>query len=104
MAQAVGILEVFGLTTAFVAADAACKAANVTLENFDKNKPANADKLPVPLLVTIKIRGEVAAVEAGLKAARAVAEEMTGVVAEHLIPNPSEDTEKMLELSGMDKR
>lgn len=104
MAQAVGILEVFGLTAAFVAADAACKAADVTLENFDKNKPANADKLPVPLLVTIKIRGDVSAVKAGLEAARRVAEEMTGVVAEHIIANPSEDTEKMLKLSGMDKR
>ena len=29
---------------------------------------------------------------------------MTGVVAEHIIPNPAEDTEKMLKLSGMDKR
>ena len=104
MANAVGILEVFGLTTAFVAADAACKAADVTLENFDKNKPANADKLPVPLLVTIKIRGDVSAVEAGLNAAREVAESLTGVVAEHIIPNPAEDTEKMLKLSGMDKR
>ena len=44
MAEAVGILEVFGLATAFVAAgDAGCKAANVRLEVFDKNKPANAD-------------------------------------------------------------
>ena len=45
MAEAVGILEVFGLATAFVAADAGCKAANVRLEVFDKNKPANADSL-----------------------------------------------------------
>ena len=51
MAEAVGILEVFGLATAFVAGDAGCKAANVRLEVFDKNKPANADSLPVPLLV-----------------------------------------------------
>ncbi len=43
MAEAVGILEVFGLTTAFVAGDAGCKAANVRMEVFDKNKPANAD-------------------------------------------------------------
>ena len=63
MARAVGILEVYGLTTAFVAADAACKAADVVLENFDKNKPANAESLLVPLLVTIKIRGDVAAVQ-----------------------------------------
>ena len=59
MAEAVGILEVFGLATAFVAGDAGCKAANVRLEVFDKNKPANADSLPVPLLVCIKFRGSV---------------------------------------------
>ncbi len=63
MAEAVGILEVFGLATAFVAADAGCKAANVRLEVFDKNKPANADSLPVPLLVCIKFRGSVADVD-----------------------------------------
>ena len=57
MAEAVGILEVFGLATAFVAGDAGCKAANVRLEVFDKNKPANADSLPVPLLVCVKFRG-----------------------------------------------
>ena len=33
------MLEVFGLATAFAAADAGCKAGNVRLENFDKNKP-----------------------------------------------------------------
>ena len=103
MARAVGILEVYGLTTAFVAADAACKAADVVLENFDKNKPANAESLPVPLLVTIKIRGEVAAVQSALEAARQAAESLTGVVAQHIIPNPEDDTEKMLKLSGMDK-
>lgn len=74
MAQAVGILEVFGLTTAFVAGDAGCKAANVRMEVFDKNKPANADSMPVPLLVTVKYRGSVtdvtAAVEAGEQAAK----------------------------------
>ena len=58
MGEAVGILEVFGLVCAFMAADAGCKAGNVWLEPFDKNKPANADSLPVPLLVTIKFRGD----------------------------------------------
>ena len=57
MAQAVGFLEVYGLVAAFAAADAGCKAANVTLETFDRNKPANADSLPVPLLITVKYRG-----------------------------------------------
>lgn len=39
MGEAVGILEVFGLVCAFMAADAGCKAGNVWLEPFDKNKP-----------------------------------------------------------------
>ena len=104
MAKAAGILEVYGLATAFVAADAGCKAADVTIENFDKNKPANADKLPVPLLVTIKFRGEVAAVEAAMDAAAAAAQSMSGIVSRHVIPNPEGATEKMLKLSGLDKR
>ena len=68
MAKAVGILEVFGLVAGFVAADAGCKAADVAIENFDKNKPGNADALPVPLIVSIKFRGDVAAVEAAVEA------------------------------------
>ena len=39
MGEAVGMLEVFGLATAFAAADAGCKAGDVSLETFDKNKP-----------------------------------------------------------------
>ena len=34
--RAIGFLEVYGLVCAFIAADAGCKAANVTLEPFDK--------------------------------------------------------------------
>ena len=103
MAEAVGILEVFGLATAFVAADAGCKAANVTLENFDKNKPANADELPVPLIVAVKFRGSVTDVEAAVEAAVKRANEITGVITTYIIPRPEGDTEKMLKLSGLDK-
>ena len=101
--EAVGILEVFGLVAAFAAGDAGCKAADVHLEIFDKNKPANADKLPVPLIVTIKYRGTVedvkAAIEAGIEAANAI----SGVVSHHIIPRPEADTEKMLKISALDK-
>ena len=34
--EAVGLLEVFGLVCAFLAADAGCKAANVHLQVFDR--------------------------------------------------------------------
>ena len=103
MAEAVGILEVFGLTTAFVAGDAGCKAANVRMEVFDKNKPANADSLPVPLLVTVKYRGSVADVTAAVEAGEAAAMTTGGVVTKHVIPNPEDGTQKMLKISALDK-
>ncbi len=103
MQQAVGMIEVFGLATAFAAADAGCKAADVTIETFDKNKPGNADALPVPLIVMIKFRGSISNVRAALEAAERTAESLAGVVAKHEIASPEEDTEKMLKLTGMDK-
>lgn len=103
MGEAVGILEVFGLSCAFMAADAGCKAGNVRLENFDKNKPGNADALPVPLLVTIKFRGSITDVEAAMEAGIKRANELSGVVQSYVIPRPTEDTEKMLKLNAFDK-
>lgn len=100
--EAVGILEVFGLVTAFMAADAGCKAGNVWLEPFDKNKPANADELPVPLLVTVKFRGTVSDVKAAMEGGVRTAESLTGVVQKHIIPRPTGDTEKMLKINCFD--
>ena len=94
--EAVGLLEVFGLVCAFL-------AANVHLQVFDKNKPANADALPVPLLVTIKFRGSIADVEEAMRAAEAVAAAHTGIVSKYIIPRPTADTEKMLTVSALDK-
>ena len=99
MKKAVGLIEVFGMATAYYAADAACKAGDVTIEAFDRNKPPNADELPVPLLIMIKIRGAVADVEAGVEAAARAAEEIAGVHAKYVIANPSEDMEKFLKIS-----
>ena len=101
--EAVGLLEVYGLVCAFLAADAGCKAANVTLDVFDKNKPGNADALPVPLLVMVKFRGTVADVEEAMAAAEKVAVAHTGIVSRHIIPRPTDDTEKMLTISALDK-
>ncbi len=96
MEEAVGLLEVYGLVCAFLAAD-------VRLEIFDKNKPANAELLPVPLLVTVKFRGSVAAVEAAMEAGERKAKSVTGVVQRHIIPRPTGDTGKMLKISAFDK-
>ena len=96
MGEALGLLEVYGLVAAFAAGDAGVKAANVTLEPFDRNKPANADKLPVPLLITVKYRGSVAAGEEAAK-------KVSGVVTKHIIAKPEQDTEKMCKLCAFDK-
>ena len=104
MGKATGIIEVYGLTAAFVACDAGCKAANVTVETFDKNKPGNADKLPVPLIVAIKFRGSVADVKAAMEAAERAAGDLTGVVSKHIIANTEDSTEKMLKLNAFDKK
>ena len=103
MANATGIIEVYGLTAAFVALDAGCKAANVTVETFDKNKPDNADSLPVPLIVAIKFRGGVADVKAAVDAAAEAAEKVSGVLTRHIIANTEESTEKILKINSFDK-
>ena len=103
MGLGVGMVEVYGLVAAFAACDAGCKAANVTVEYFDKNKPANADSLPVPLLVAVKFRGTVDNVVAAVDAARDAATRISGVVSYYVIPQAESDTEKMLKLDGFDK-
>ena len=70
---------------------------------MDKNKPANADKLPVPLLVSIKFRGSVEDVKAAMEAGVAAANKISGVYSQHIIARPEEDTEKMLDISCLGK-
>ena len=102
--QAAGLIEVYGLVAAFAACDAGCKAANVTVETFDKNKPGNADKLEVPLIVLIKFRGSVENVTAAVEAAEAEANRLTGVVSKHIIANVTEGADKMMKLNAFDKK
>ena len=99
--EAVGLLEVYGCCAAFVAADAACKAANVRIDALDKNKPANAESLPVPLVMVVKMRGSVADVNAAMDAAEEAAKNLTGVISRYIIANPTPDTEKYLRLSAI---
>lgn len=103
MGKATGIIEVYGLVAAFVACDAGCKAADVTVENFDKNKPGNPDSLSVPLIVAVKFRGTVDNVTAAIEAAKEAAAGVSGVVTTHILTSTEPDTEYMLKLSGFDK-
>jgi microcompartment protein CcmL/EutN len=102
--QAVGFIEVYGTVAALVAADAACKAGNVTIEALDNNKPANADKLPVPVIIVVKIRGTLEDVRAGIEAGIEAANKVSGVVTSHIIPRPETDTEKLLKINCLAKK
>ncbi len=102
--MATGFIEVYGLAAAFVAVDAGCKAAAVTVETLDKNKPGNADALPVPLIVLIKFRGTVENVKATVEAEADAVDKVSGVVSKHIIANTEESTEKMLKLNAFDKK
>ena len=64
---ALGMIEVYGYTTAIVIADAVAKAADVKVVAIDKNKPNNADKVKVPLVMVVKFTGNAGAVEAALQ-------------------------------------
>lgn len=98
------MIEVYGLVAAFAACDAGCKAANVTVEPFDKNKPANPDGLPVPLQVLVKFRGSVENVTAAVAAAEVAVNEISGVVTKHIIAAMDDGSEKMLKLNAFDKK
>ncbi|MCH5186404.1 MAG: BMC domain-containing protein [Oscillospiraceae bacterium] len=93
--EAVGIIEVFGFTTAICVADTAAKAADVKVIALDSNKPANAEKVEVPLIMCVKVQGSVSAVEAAVEAGAKRANEISGLIQSHIIARPTEDAEKM---------
>lgn len=99
MAKAVGLLEVYGLSTAFYAADAACKAANVTIEAIDKNRPVSTEPLAAPLLIMINFRGSVDDVKAAIEAGERAANELTGCLNARIIASPDKRLEKFLQIS-----
>ena len=52
--MALGMIEVYGFATSIVVADKVAKSADVKVVAIDKNKPANADKVEVPLFMVVK--------------------------------------------------
>lgn len=78
--QALGLIEVVGLTAGIEAADAAVKAANVELLGYELAKGGG--------LVTVKVSGNVGAVKAAVDAAAAAARRVNKIVSVHVIPRP----------------
>ncbi len=103
MSKALGLLEVFGFTTAVVIGDMVAKAADVHIVALDKNKPANGDAAEVPLLMTIKFEGDVADVEQALMVGVEEAKRRNLLVTYDLISRQAEDTEKMARIAATGK-
>ena len=76
--EALGMVETRGLVASIEAADAMCKAANVTLIGTEKIGSG---------LVTVMVRGDVGAVKSSVEA---------GAIATHVIPRPHNDVEMIL--------
>ncbi|MGQ9806653.1 MAG: BMC domain-containing protein [Chlorobiales bacterium] len=76
---AVGLIETRGLVAAIEACDAALKSADVKLISIDR---ADAG------LMTVKVVGEVAAVQSAVDAGRLAAARVGTLVAAHVIPRP----------------
>ena len=86
--QALGTVEVIGLTAGIEAADVACKTANVELIGYELAKGGG--------LVTIKVTGQVAAVSAAMDAAAEAAARIGRVVSKLVIPRPSEQIARLI--------
>jgi len=85
--EALGIIETRGLVAAIEAADAMCKAANVTLVGTEKIGSG---------LVSVMVRGDVGAVKSAVEAGTSTASRLGEIVASHVIPRPHLDVEAIL--------
>ncbi len=89
--SALGLIETRGFTGVVEAADAAVKAAAVELAAVEKIDGG---------LVSIRILGDVGAVQAAVQAAAEAAERVGQLVSQHVIPNPHDDLVDVFELNG----
>ena len=85
---ALGLLETRGLVAAIEAADAMLKTADVEMQGMEQTMAA---------MITIHIRGEVAAVKAAIDAGAAAAERVGELVSAHVIPRPADEVEEFLQ-------
>lgn len=100
--KALGMIEVFSFTTAVYVADIAAKAADVKVIAFDRNRPKAADA-PAPLVMIVKIEGNVSAVRSAVEAGSEYAKQQGKFIVSHIIANPAETVEKMGYLMDINK-
>jgi len=85
--EALGMIETKGLVCLIEAADAALKAANVTMVGWEKIGSG---------IATVFLTGDVAAVKAAVDAGAAAASKVGEVMSVQVIPRPHEDLVSIL--------
>ena len=89
--NALGLIEMLGFVGVVEAADAAVKAAAVELSAVEKIEGG---------LVSIRLQGDVGAVQAAVLAGADAARQVGHLVAQHVIPNPHDDLVVAFNLEG----
>lgn len=87
MKQALGLIEIKGLSTAILVADTMAKTANIKIEQIENTKGLG--------WMTIKIAGDVGAVNAAVKAGELVGSANQFFISSKVIPRPSDSVEKV---------
>jgi microcompartment protein CcmL/EutN len=87
-AKAVGLIETIGLAAAIEAADAAVKAANITLLGYENTKGGGR--------ITVKFVGDVGAVQSAVAAGSAAALRLGQVESCLVMPRPHHEIEALL--------
>ncbi|MDP3654853.1 MAG: ethanolamine utilization microcompartment protein EutM [Rhodoferax sp.] len=89
--EALGMIETKGLVALIEASDAMVKAARVKLVGFKQIGGG---------LVTVMVRGDVAACKAAVDAGAAAAQRLGELVSVHVIPRPHSDLEEIFPLKS----
>jgi microcompartment protein CcmL/EutN len=90
MGEALGLIETRGFVSLVESADAAVKAANVTLVGWEKIGSG---------YVTVLMRGDVAAVKAATDAGAAAARRVGELISVHVIPRPHSNLDQIFAIS-----
>ncbi|WP_300528357.1 BMC domain-containing protein [Peptacetobacter sp.] len=88
MGKSLGTIEVVGLSSAIVVADAMAKTANIEINDLEITKGFG--------FVTVKIFGDVGAVKAAISAGKSLALQSGAYVASNVIARPNMDLEKRI--------
>ncbi len=94
MGEALGLIETRGLVAMIEAADAAVKAAKVTIIGWERIGSG---------YVTVLMRGDVAAVRAATDAGAAAARRVGELISVHVIPRPHPSLEDALPIGKAGK-